>query len=363
MKELELRVFNFLRFPLILGVLFIHNYGNIILNSYEEISGLAYLSELLKVLISQVLARLSVPIFFLMSGYLFFFNIDKFCFKSYKNKILSRIKSLVIPFVFWNLLVLLMYYIAQDIPQISSFFSGENKLIRNYKIYDFCDAIIGYSGYPISYQFWFIRDLVIVSILTPILYLFIRKLEWKGIIILFIFWFLNSEKFYIPSFAAIFFFTLGSYFSIMNLDLLKTTNLIFILSVILYPLIAIIDVFTKYSNFNIYIHNLGIILGIIFIFNIISYLIENRRVKEKVLLAEASFFIFAIHEPILTLLRKILLKVYKSHSDIFLLCVYIICPIIIVFGSVLIYCYLKKFFPVFLSFITGKNLKKYIEKI
>lgn len=73
MKELELRVFNFLRFPLILGVLFIHNYGNIILNSYEEISGLAYLSELLKVLISQVLARLSVPIFFLMSGYLFFF--------------------------------------------------------------------------------------------------------------------------------------------------------------------------------------------------------------------------------------------------------------------------------------------------
>lgn len=205
MKELQLKVFNFLRFPLVLGILFIHSYSSAVLNSYKELSGLAYLFELLKVFISQVLGRLSVPTFFLMSGYLFFYNVDEFCFKTYKSKILSRIKTLVIPFVFWNLLVLLMYFIAQSIPQTSNFFSGENKLIRNYKVYDFYNAITGYRGYPINYQFWFIRDLVITSILTPMLYLFIRKLKWKGIVILFIFWFLNSEEFYIPSFTAIFF--------------------------------------------------------------------------------------------------------------------------------------------------------------
>ena len=63
-----------IRFPLIVGVIFIHAYGSSVnlKNSNTGIDQVGFITKFIQDFISDGLARISVPLFFLMSGYLFF---------------------------------------------------------------------------------------------------------------------------------------------------------------------------------------------------------------------------------------------------------------------------------------------------
>ncbi len=109
---------NLLRFPLIVGVVFVHAYETTVGFSGGSVSiGLNQnnvISEFIRNLISQEIARIAVPIFFLMSGYLFFagFVWSK---ENYLDKVKSRIKTLLIPFLFWNIATLLLIALGQSL--------------------------------------------------------------------------------------------------------------------------------------------------------------------------------------------------------------------------------------------------------
>ncbi len=53
----------------------------------------------------------AVPLFFFMSGYLYFVgSADKgFTFQAWKKKSWNRVKSLVVPYIAWNLLILALF--------------------------------------------------------------------------------------------------------------------------------------------------------------------------------------------------------------------------------------------------------------
>ena len=65
-----------LRFPPIIGVVYIHAYFTAITFSHGTIGteDLNPATDFIRVLVSQGLARIAVPLFFLMAGYLFFAN-------------------------------------------------------------------------------------------------------------------------------------------------------------------------------------------------------------------------------------------------------------------------------------------------
>lgn len=88
----------FLRFPLIIAVVFIHNNLNeTVINGNELIkeSNLLIYNILYHV-INNDIARIAVPLFFFISGFLFFYRISVFSKNEYKNKIKKRFKSLLI---------------------------------------------------------------------------------------------------------------------------------------------------------------------------------------------------------------------------------------------------------------------------
>ena len=74
--ELQSRVIAFLRFPLIVGVVFIHNYrpsiivGNEVMGSETHMPTYSFIGQLF----SQYIGWISVPLFFFFSGFLFFYN-------------------------------------------------------------------------------------------------------------------------------------------------------------------------------------------------------------------------------------------------------------------------------------------------
>lgn len=100
----QYKVFEWLRFPLIIGVVLIHCFGKPF--DYEAIdfyhvSGMD-LYNLFRVSISKVLCHVCVPAFYFISGFLFYKGLEKWSWNKYFEKIIKRIKSLFIPFLIWN---------------------------------------------------------------------------------------------------------------------------------------------------------------------------------------------------------------------------------------------------------------------
>lgn len=56
--------------------------------------------------------HIAVPTFFLISGFLFFVNFQEWSWEGYKKKMSSRVKTLLIPYVFWNIVPFLLMVIA-----------------------------------------------------------------------------------------------------------------------------------------------------------------------------------------------------------------------------------------------------------
>ena len=93
-----------LRFPMIVLVTFVHSYGEVA-EGFSLLASEWNTYEILKLLVSQTLVKVAVPVFFIMSGYLFFANVEKWNLKVYKAKMLRRMKTLLIPYLIWNLLM------------------------------------------------------------------------------------------------------------------------------------------------------------------------------------------------------------------------------------------------------------------
>jgi peptidoglycan/LPS O-acetylase OafA/YrhL len=99
---------------------------------------------------------------------------------------------------------------------------------------------------------------------------------------------------------------------------------------------------------------------LIILFGIISSLylsrvIQNNKIFSKLLLNLScySFFVFAFHEPLLTLIKKIVYKFTAPESSIFVTFVYLICPVATIIISIFAYKFLKKISPKFAGLITG----------
>ena len=107
-NQLLSQVISWLRFPLILLVVFIHCPGLPDLCPWIPITSvhdcMLNIYNVSRSLVNPGLTRIAVPMFFIISGYLFFANIKTLDKEAYTRKISSRIKSLLLPYLAWNTL-------------------------------------------------------------------------------------------------------------------------------------------------------------------------------------------------------------------------------------------------------------------
>lgn len=347
-REISLRL-SLLRFPLIVGVVFVHAYSNTMGFADGQI-GLTnnsfFVADFVQNFVSQVLARVGSPLFFLISGYLFFARSD-WSKEGYLLKLKSRKKTLLIPFLFWNITVLVGIALAQAMPATQVFFSGNSLPIALYDGYDYLNAIFGYNGSPIVYQLWFVRDLMIMVLLAPLINILNKytPLPFLGIILFS--WLVSGWS------VSLLFFSVGAYLGSRNKNLFCLDGF-GVKIVSLYLVIAIIDALTINQTYNPFLHRVGIIFGILTALFSTSLILQNEKLKLLLIkLSAASFFVYAIHEPLLTIVKKILYKVIVPNSSIAILALYFSIPIMIIIFAVATYGWLANFAPKFTSLITG----------
>ena len=352
--ELQFRTIDYLRFPLIVGVLFIHNFS-------VGSSGDFPVCRTVMELFSHVLGSLAVPAFFLISGFLFFRHTETgFSGKAYAGKLKKRTVSLLVPYLFWNVAVLLLFFLLSRLPFLSGWFAGRVECSPRF----FVSALWGIPNdegtmtYPIAYPFWFIRDLFVMVLLSPVVYRFLRNTAIWGLLALGLFWGAGGQLpvvgIYGLSSAALFFFSAGGWFAVRGKNLLSEFRKTGRWTFFLYPCLALADLLTKWQPFNACLHRLGIVAGVVMIFLWVGRSLERGRIAPVPFLSAASFFVFAVHEPwLLAPIRKVLLRLFQPESDAAMVLIYFAVVGLTVASALVLYRLSNRFLPRFTKIVTG----------
>lgn len=114
---------------------------------------------------ATVFCQVGVPMFFFLSALLFY----RVCeWGDLKRKLKSRVHSLFIPYLLWNIIFFAIYFTITRIPFIESrMHMGE--IPSNW--WSICIAIIDSRFTPL----WFVRNLLIYVAFSPVLYLLLKN--------------------------------------------------------------------------------------------------------------------------------------------------------------------------------------------
>jgi peptidoglycan/LPS O-acetylase OafA/YrhL len=153
-----------------------------------------------------------VPLLSAISGWLFFAfmrDAGADARAALRTRIARRFRSLYVPLVLWNLLYLLVLGVVFAFVPGHPLFKSLNVDFHDAGLREFLNAVLAISHHPLAFQFWFVRDLFLTVLLSPLLWLLLRKAPWSGAIALGIVWLCNFDLaiFFRPD--VLFFFYLG----------------------------------------------------------------------------------------------------------------------------------------------------------
>lgn len=330
----------------ILMVIYIHMY-------YTEGSSMSRLN-FIEHFMGSGLCSVAVPLFYIISGYLFFLSMPKGVL-SIKDKLKKRCRTLLVPYLIANILTFIFYLILGLIATKVTLIGQA----VNFNVLD----IISYEGFwgtlylvfvnpPIAFQLWFVRDLMCVMLISPLIYISIRQLIKMGggklwlIIIGLLFVFMYKTIFV----TAFVWFSLGSWLSLYKIDL--SSQKVHCLWAFFFLCLYILYSFcVAYDFLPIEQARFIPLIGIPAIWLIYDVAIQYINFSKLQYLTSCSFFIYLIHEPLLNIFKKLPLLV--DRGEIILIISYLLTPPIFYLFGCWLSSILKKIIPQAYSIYTG----------
>jgi succinoglycan biosynthesis protein ExoH len=217
------RTIDFARISLIVGLVFLHYgmYPNFRVNPFGGMSVGEY--EIATFVNSFLLFFFLsvVPLLSIISGWLFFSFFDEANAEpaaSLSSRIRRRFASLYLPLIVWNFIyltgLLIVYTFSPDYP----LFAALNIDFDTANLKQYFNAVFAFNHHPLAFQFWFVRDLFLTVLLSPVLWLLLRRSPLTAAAALCVAWLVNYdlEIFFRPDVP--FFFFLGGLVRSKKLD-------------------------------------------------------------------------------------------------------------------------------------------------
>lgn len=345
-KECLSTTISWLRFPLIFLIIMLHCYSVQRMEGEHEIFFKAVYPFALW------LGETGVPGFFFISGFLFFLSK-----KSYTEKLRSRFHTLFIPYILWNLLLLILYVFAYAIGHPQDI-NGKN--IVGYSFIDYLRIFWDRGSYdngnfvPLLCPLWYIRNLIIMSILSPLLYYSIRYVRELFLFIVAVWWMTTPHNAFISQ--TILFFSLGAYFAIFKKNPLEAVHRNKGIFLTLFSVFAIGDILSHIfigTPINLQIHRLSLIFNIPAFFLLGDWCVRHGYTNK--ILPNAAFIVFCVHYPIVVILRKFCIATYLNASDTVHILLYFACVVISTVLSLSIYLVLNRYFPKVKNILSGNR--------
>lgn len=271
----------------------------------------------------MALTEVAVPCFFLISGF-FFLNRNYYEIAEYKNMLLKKGRTLLLPFVIWNLVGLLCLVVTQQ-PLSLSF------------VWDFILQLFNSKYYG---PLWYVRDLMVLMLLVPLYQWIFRINHW----ILYLLVVIGLVWYWIPidcgflSSEGLLFFFLGGVLSRHEQALYQQVPRY--LTVLFSLLWLYLCFFTPAFH---YLHKCCTILGVICFWNLMEApaLYENEKIKY---LAQYSFLIYVLHFYPLKVFKVLLGRAFFGNEWV-ATASYLILPILVVVLIIGMGMLMKRYVP------------------
>ncbi len=225
-------------------------------------------------------------------------------------------------------------------------------LIRNdswhifYDVNEWDTGKVNWLGYhlrstgPYDLPLWFLRDLIIVTVFTPLIYYMIRKFKIYFLVFLFVAY-ISRVWTTMPGFSitSCFFFSLGAYLALNEINIIKAVHkyrmLIMLFFLILFCFAVYYDGSPNLIGQTIY--PLYICFAVLAAFYIASWSALTFKIKPNKFLVSNCFFIYALHGApiigavtVLTASKTIVTMCVPFESGLVELLIYLITPFVAV---------------------------------
>lgn len=319
---------------LIVMVVYIHS-SYIEANQYD-------IARFLQNLTGGGICRIANCLFFCISGYLFARNIHSV--NDIWPKLLKRARTLLLPYILWNIIFVLWYVVIDSLPGISAF--SNTHIIEVYANQSVGETLYSLFIAPAAFQLWFLRDLMVMLLFTPLLWWIVRK-QWIVALVLA----LASTFVY----AWLIYFWLGIIVAVKQWDIENYRR----------PKMAVFISALIYVGYAIYIAWGGIsarvvevfvnIVGLYLVWSLYDIAARGRYLADKGLwkyLCGYSFFIYCFHEPAFNVIKKLALAVCGTSEPV-LIFFYYVNPWLMVLAAVAVAKILQRMTPNIYKILTG----------
>ncbi|MEN0045908.1 MAG: acyltransferase [Bacteroidota bacterium] len=391
----KLRVISFI---LIVMVVFLHAHN---------ISGKGdLLNYYVQNFISTGITKISVALFFVISGYLFFFNIKEGNLQAFLTKIKSRSRTVLLPYLLWSLWGILLFFLLQSLPFSKSFFNSDLLAEKSS-----LELLHIFFIKPLPYQLWFLRHLFVFALLSPLIY-FLTKSPIAGLVsfalalgltlytlfglqfsilkIAAIVLALLSVLFYVPKTSypqlgilalvlilllkiveipendfihnrSIAYFCLGCYLGIhqqkwvkYNFSQFGMVATALWIALVAWRIMGDSQDLINDKLWRNFIQHFEYFVGIFALWSLYDFFQKGKENTQKALptFLAFAFFLYVSHEPILTIIKKLGLKALGKGSLNQLL-LYFAAPLITIGICIVVGILLKKITPKIYSVLTG----------
>ncbi|MBP6287665.1 MAG: acyltransferase [Ferruginibacter sp.] len=307
--------------------------------------------------------RFRIPMLFIISGYLF----ARSDHTPYKQRSAKRVKTLLYPYLIWSAVGLLLTFVLELFPYSRDIVArthmmqlDENRvLLQQYQWYE---VLARWIFFPVSYQLWFIRVLLIYNLAYPALRYCVTHpvARWIFFSIAVLLW-LSTAGFIIAEGEGLLFFSLGIWMQKTNFDIdapgkwlqLKWWFVVFTVLSIAKTILAFQAPFNGIELVLLLMHKLVVLSGLICAWYGCNALVKYCMGKSWfVWLSAFSFMIYVLHAPGVVYATQAVFLHVRDWAGYRML-TFILLPLCLIALSVITGALLRKFLPGLYRFVTG----------
>lgn len=335
---------NIIKFIAIIFVVYIHSYAP---EAYfaDEASTL-YLPDWLQLFedcMSRTISMYSVPIFFLISSILLFKTQ-----RNYGKTIKSKMKTLLVPYLIWNTFWIVVFIILQSLSFTSVYFSGSHTPILQCTLVEWLGLYGIGELYPQDYPLWFMRDMMVVVLLFPLIWKLVDKFPKASLIISVILLVIPVS---VPFKTALLWFVVGACVIKLQIHIDKIDNVSMWKFSILYTICTLITLLTSISI----VRNLYIFIGIAYWARVSKAIYNNVKLRNVFLaLSKWTFMIYVFHEMTLSSVRKLCFRLFPTEP-MWLFMEYVLIPVFIIAWCIVAGKIFKRLLPTIYRISMGER--------
>jgi succinoglycan biosynthesis protein ExoH len=270
-----------LRFVMIAGIVVLHVPPYVPLT--ETADGVF---PFIKAFFSGALFRATVPVLTCISGFLLFrAGLDEHV----QKLVAKKMRNLLLPLVVWNVPLVMMLYVAQA----NGYLLGLSAQVYPFEPLAILDKSFGLITGPVNYPLGFLRDLFVLTLLSPVIGLLLRNIPWVGLVAILTGFLLNLDGPLLLRDTMPVNFYIGGMAAVLAWDLTRLDRYAPAFSSLLLAVCVVMVVFEIEDR------RLFSLLSPVVIWPISALFVGTWLGERCQRLAPASFFIFLAHAPVL----------------------------------------------------------------